>query len=276
MQANPDFFPSLIGAAVLFWIGTKLERHTLGAKAKIALWAASMVLAIPAFWLAAYYTHLFDDAAWFYTVRTLPHSELAGCGLGLLAGIVHSWWQPESLGERAICPAVLLAILLVPFAKPLLDPLDLAQLKDRTEGEVYLQSTFSTCGPASAATLVRSLGAIATERQLAKESFTSRGGTEIWYLSRALRRRGFNTRVLIQNSGDTAMPTSAIAGVRLAGGAGHFIAILAGDRDEFTIADPLKGKLVLSRHELSEDYRFTGFFLVVSRSDSEGRLGISD
>jgi hypothetical protein len=265
MQGNPILIPSLLGASALFWAGLALERKSQSSPTKIALWSAGIVLAVPGILFAAYYTHLFDNAAWFYNLRTLPYSELAGCGVGFLAGLVHSWWQPETLGEKSVCPTVLFLVILIPFAKPLLDPLDLSQLRDRSDGGIYLQSTFSTCGPASAATLVRSFGQVATERQLAQESFTSRGGTEIWYLSRALRRRGINTAVVIHQSDDPLLPSPAIAGVLLPGHAGHFIAVLKNDGNEVTIADPLKGKLVIARSELSQYYHFTGFFLVLPR-----------
>src|SRR3974377_1473563 len=107
MHANPAVIPTMFGAAVLFWIGATLERRAVAATAKAALWFLGILLAMPALLFAAYYAHLFDNAAWFYNLRTISYSELAGCGLGFLAGLVHSWWQPESFGEKAVCPAVL-------------------------------------------------------------------------------------------------------------------------------------------------------------------------
>src|SRR5260370_33026524 len=62
-----------------------------------------------------------------------------------------------------------------------------------------LQTTYSTCGPASSASLLQAFGQDASEQQLARESFTSKGGTEIWYLARAFRRRGFRTNFVIQS-----------------------------------------------------------------------------
>ena len=195
-------------------------------------------------------------------------SELAACGLGFVAGFIHSSLQPSSLGERLAAPAILLALLLVPYSKPWLGPLDLARLNNRCDGEVCMQSTLSTCGPASAATILNSMGAKTSERELAMECHTYQGGTESWYLARAIRRRAFEARIRIEPENPRSLPSPAIAGVVLRGGAGHFIAVLSQTPDRVVIADPMKGKLVIDRADLRRAYNFTGFFLVVGR---EGR-----
>ncbi len=266
IHANPLLIPTAVGSAVSFWLGQTLWRSVKSRPAMISLVLLALMLACPGLLFALYYTHLFDGASWFYNLRTIRYTELLACGMGFAAGMLDAWWQPESFGEKAIVPSALAVLVFVPFVKPLLNPLDLGQLKDRFQGDVCLQSTFSTCGPASAVTLLRSFGDEVSERELARESFTSRGGTEIWYLARALRRRGIATNVAIRMPGDSTIPSPAIAGVILPGHAGHFIAVLTSDGTQVTIADPLKGKLVLSKKELSNYYQFTGFFLVLHRS----------
>jgi len=126
-----------------------------------------------------------------------------------------------------------------------------------------MQSTFSTCGPSSAATILKAFGQTASEKELASECLTSRGGTEIWYIARAFRRRGFRTQVQVQTAASMSPVSPAIAGVVLPGGAGHFIAILSQTPTEITIADPMKGKLIVKRAELNNYYHFTGFFLII-------------
>lgn len=128
-----------------------------------------------------------------------------------------------------------------------------------------MQSTLSTCGPASTATILNSLGAKTSERELATECHTYQGGTESWYLARAIRRRGFEAAFRIEPENPPSLPSPAIAGVVLRGGAGHFIAVLSQTPDRAVIADPMKGKLVLDRASLLRLYHFTGFFLVVGR-----------
>jgi hypothetical protein len=231
------------------------------------LWLIAIAMVVPGALFAPYYAHLLDGSAWFYNLRIFPYAELASCGLGFIAGMVHSWWQPEGIGEKAIVPAILLAIVLIRFVKPLLDPLDRSLLKDRFNGDICLQSTFSTCGPASAVTLMRFFGMDATESQIAKKCFTSRGGTEVWYIARALQRRGFSPSVVIQTPESANFPAPAIAGVRLGGGVGHFIAVMNSTDDAVTIADPLRGKSAFTKAELKRQYHFTGFFLVIGRKD---------
>jgi hypothetical protein len=263
MQVNPLVVPAPISGAALFLLGSAVERRLSSRASRVLLWIVGLILAAPGILFILYYTHLFDGAAWYYDLRILPYAELAASGLGFLGGVSHSWWAPEGLGEKAAAPAVVLVLVLVPFSKPIINPLDLGQLKDRFDGDACLQSTFSTCGPASAATLLRAFGKAATETELAKECFTSRGGTEVWYIARALKHRGFETKVLIQPPENIAMPSPAIAGVLLSGGAGHFIALVRQDPTSFTIADPMKGQFVISKNDLARQYHFTGFFLVL-------------
>jgi len=228
------------------------------------MFAASILLALPSFLFALCYTHLFDNASWFYSFRTLSCSELAIAGSGLFAGMLNSWFAPENLGERAVIPAALAVLLTIPFAKPILDPIDLDRLSEKCEGEVCMQSTHSTCGPSSSATLLKLMGQTSSEKELARECLTSRGGTEIWYIARAIERRGFHARVQVQPLDHISPPSPAIAGVILAGGAGHFIAIMNANGDSITIGDPMKGKLVIKRADLATAYHFTGFFLAIA------------
>lgn len=222
-------------------------------------WVAGTILSFPAMLFAGYYTHLFDNAAWYYNLRALPYVELAGAGVGLLAGIAQARMAPAG---RVAVPAVTMLLILVPHLKPLLAPLDLAQLRDQCEGEVCLQSTPSTCGPASATTILRRLGIAATERELAVEARSSASGTEIWYLARALRARGVDA-VAVMAPGEIVAPS--IAGVVLNGGAGHFVAVLRQTPEEVTVMDPLRGLSVIPRAEVGRQYWFTGFFLLAQR-----------
>jgi Peptidase C39 family len=266
MQFNPMAVPTVLGSLALFWLGRFVGGQVVSRTGR--LWAALVgsALAIPGLLFVFYYLHIFDNAVWFYSFRALPYSELSACGLGFVAGILNSWFQPQTLGEKSLCPGVLLLFTLIPFIKPVLTPIDIDHLQDRFENGVVLQSTFSTCGPASAATILRNLGQAVSEKELARESFTSRGGTENWYLARALRRRGFDVAFQVQPANNGSIPITAIAGVVLRGGAGHFIAILSDSGGQVTIADPLNGKHVITKADLTTYYNFTGFFMVIQPS----------
>lgn len=227
------------------------------------MFLVATVLAIPGALFVLYYTHLFDNAAWFYSFRAMSHTELAAAGLGSIAGLAQSRFQPKTLGEKLVVPLILCVLLSVPFIKSALDPVDYSGLQQVCTGEVCLQSTPSTCGPTSAATLLKLFGKNASEEELAHECFTYRGGTEIWYVARAFRKRGLTADFVIQPPDKISPPAPAIAGVLLPGGAGHFVAILSEDDRDITIGDPLKGKVVVTRAQLNHAYHFTGFFLVI-------------
>jgi hypothetical protein len=266
MHLNPDAVPAILLTIPLFWVGMTLQRRTQSRVLRFLFVLVGLVFAIPGFLLVAYYTHLLDSAGWFYVFRTRHYSEISVAGLGWIAGFFYSWLDPETLGGKLLWPAVLFAFVSVPFIKPILDPIDLDSLQDQCPAGVCLQTTYSTCGPASSASLLQAFGQDASEKQLARECFTSKGGTEVWYLSRAFRRRGFTTSFVVQSPDHISLPSPSIAGVVLRGGQGHFIALLNEDAGQLTVVDPLKGKFIATRQELTARYHFSGLFLVVRRS----------
>lgn len=269
MNLNPNAIPTILLALLLFWFFAWLSKRLVSRTARAGLLVVAIVTAIPGLLYVLYYAHLFDNAVWFYRFRALPHSEFAASGLGAMAGFVQTILRPQTPGEKLVSPLALGVLLFVPFMKSALDPVDYNQLQQKCEGEVCLQSTPSTCGPSSAATLLKQFGQNVSEEELARESFTYRGGTEIWYLARALRRRGFDADFVVQQRDLISPPIPSIAGVVLPGGAGHFIAIMSQEGGEITIGDPLKGKQIVSRRDLMSLYRFTGFFLQVGlRTDN--------
>ncbi len=252
-------------AFCLFWLARFLAARLPSPPGKSLLFFVAVLFSIPGFLYVFYYTHLMDGAVWFYSLRIHRNTELLASGLGFLAGILYDYWQPETRAEKATISIITLVALSIPFLKPLLDPVNYAALKTSCTGEVCLQSTPSTCGPSSAATILKMFGDSASERELAESSFTSRGGTEIWYLARALQLRGYATQVLVQSSVSPLPRLPAIAGVILPGGAGHFVAVLGEKNGQVTLADPLSGKFQFPASELQKAYHFTGFFLTIRR-----------
>ena len=104
----------------------------------------------------------------------------------------------------------------------------------------------------------KQIPASVTERELAVDSYTYAGGTEAWYLAKAIRRRGAEAEFVLS---DSTLPSPSIAGVRMGGG--HFIAIEVATPQAVTFVDPLVGEFTLTPAELRARYRFTGFFLRV-------------
>jgi hypothetical protein len=254
----------------LYGFGLRWARIPMSRAAARWTVASTLLLATPGFFYAFYYSRLLGEPIWLYQVRSIPGSELLAAPSGFLA----AWMQVRRIprlnlstgGRRFLIPVAFCFALAVPYLKPLLRPLDLKELQHHWVGGVCHQSTVSTCGPASAATVIRHLGGDVTECELATEAFTSRSGTENWYLVRALRRRGYDCDFVLRTPMDVSLP--AIAGVRLKnlGGSGHFIALLARQHDRLVAADPMIGLATNGLVELQDAYEFTGFFLQIRRA----------
>ena len=105
------------------------------------------------------------------------------------------------------------------------------------------------------------------EEDLAFESHSYAGGTEAWYLMRAIRARGCEVEVQFHDDFDPAVQLPAVIGVQLghAGGVGHFVPFLGREGNAYQIGDPLAGPQTLTMKELRERYQFTGFHMPISK-----------
>jgi len=264
------FTLTLALALALYALGNRLTRRWQRAPARVVLLLVGLALALPALIYTLYYLKLYDDAPWLLRLRWTPLAEYYGAGLGLLAGAV-AGWLPESRWARLIKHSSILPLMVlwlaVPYLKPLLMPITWFPMKNEWEDGVCKQSTGSTCGPASAATLLRAYGIRVTEEELAKLSWTSMSSTENWHLARALRRYG-RVRYVLTRPDPDRLPCPSIAGTRIngRGGAGHFIAILEERGDEYVIGDPMTGRLTITIYD-HRPYQFTGFFITISPKD---------
>ena len=246
---------SLIGFVMAYRYAEKLET-----KQKICVGVLACVLALPGASFVVYYAHLLPEFGWYYQFRSLRHTEWLIVPIGVAGGVI------ASLLPRVVLTLPLLGVAgfsIVPYVKPFLGPLDDGALVDRWEEGVCKQSTGSTCGAASVATILRSFGADVSERELAVDAHSYAGGTEAWYLARAVRERGFKAFFQFGEGFDPEKTLPAVVGVRW-GSIGHFIPILAKQGDRFIIGDPTVGKEMLSRDALHERYEFSGFYMMIS------------
>lgn len=254
-------------AALFFWLGTKAESKLATSFGRSGFLIAASILAVPGFLFAAYYTKLLGEPIWLYKFRAAQGTELTAAGIGLLAGFVHQVRHKYASLRKQVrtltMPLILAVIIGAPYIKPLIRPLNKSQLVEQWKDGVCIQSTPSTCGPASAATILKSLGKNVTEAELAAESLSYAGGTENWYLVRALRRSGLQVEFKPTAPDAPEFPTSAIAGVTLPQGSGHFIALISKVDSTYTCCDPLTGRFSATISDLRDQYRFTGFFLVI-------------
>jgi hypothetical protein len=262
---NYWLIPTLVLGFALFGLGAVAGRRTAGV-AFYSILVLALLAAIPGIVFDLYYFKVLGEPIWLYQFRSVPGSELTAAGAGFLAGWLHgrfSKWArfQKTIGSRLFA-IILFFGLLGPYVKPILRPPLWDEFQDRWEGEVCLQTSESSCGPACAATLLRMLGKPVGEKQIARESFTSRNGTENWYLARTLRKHGATVEFVLQSDTKQPWPYPAIAGVRL-GNSGHFITILEQHGDQYVIGDPLGGRHAQSPDAWQQNYHFTGFFMTV-------------
>lgn len=224
---------------------------------------ASGLLAVPPILFSVYYLHVLPERAWFYTFRSWTGTEFLTVFLGVAAGALacllprRMLWMP--LVGLIVCG-------IVPHVKPLIGPLPDSAFRERWKGEACLQSTSSTCGPASVTTILRWLGATASEKEVARAAFSYSGGTEAWYLARNLRSRGFEARFDFRESFNPEFGLPAVVGVRL-GSLGHFIAVREVKDDQVVFADPLHGEEQMPLSQFLRRYQFSGFHMVVAKRD---------
>lgn len=154
MSFNFAAIPTVALAGLLFVAGVLIQRRVQSRAVGAVLLLLGIVAATPGVIILLDYTHLFGNAAWFYNFRTAPYSEVSIGGLGWLTGYCYSLVDPEGLGEIAIWPIGLLVLVTVPFIKPILDPINLERLRTSCPDQVCMQTTYSTCGPSSAASIL--------------------------------------------------------------------------------------------------------------------------
>jgi hypothetical protein len=255
---NPNWLGiiSAILAFVAFFVVFRSAKQ-ISYKSRIFITFLATFAAIPAASFAVYYTHILPESSWYYQFRSIAGTELLMVFVGLAGGLV-----------AALIPRLLLGIPLfgvvafsiAPIIKPFMGPIPNGTFRNDWHGEVCLQSTPSTCGAASTATILKQFGADVTEAQLAAEAHSYSGGTEAWYLARVARARGLDVNFEFRPGFSAEGGLPAVVGVRL-GSIGHFIAILGEEKGKFVVGDPLHGHELLSREELQQRYDFTGFHM---------------
>ncbi len=234
----------------------------LGPKAKAAAAAASILLCLPGAWFAFYYLHWLPEPPLLYELRALRFGEFFLALFGVAAGVWRSC-LPKLLKSFPTAAGVFL--LTIPFLKPVFNAHDPSTLQDRWEDDTCLQSSVVTCGPASAACLLRHFGdRQVTERDLAREAWTSNSGTEAWHLARALRRRGCTVRFLAPDGIPDPRDLPGILGTG-SKRAGHFIVLVSITPEEIDFMDPLRGRVKMTRKDFLKWVDFEPFFMSVQK-----------
>ena len=168
---------AIVLAGVGLWIGRRGPRGVV----------IAMMIGVIAFMFL--FSLVLLDSGWM--VRVLPVSNVIVVGnwqlpaVGLLVGL--AWGVlPRAVWRRLLVVVPLVAIGVWRTIGPLMGEVPRVTQAQWSEG-VHLQSAFSTCGAAAAATLLRTAGIDATEAEMAELCLTREGGTTFHGLYRGLK-----------------------------------------------------------------------------------------
>jgi len=264
MFVNLNMIAAALIGAILFYAGRLLAGRLT------TLWSrglAIMLLVVgcfPSLMFLAYYFHLFGEPLWYIEWRSLPYTEVLSSLCAPFFGFIsakNAYLFPASKGLLRFPIAMVGALLVfVPYAKPVLLPVSTAaHWSNSWRDGVCLQSSPSTCGPASLATLFAQYGMKRTEQEIARASYSCASGTELWYLVRYARRQGLPVTCRHEPS-ISQVNCPAVIGTGV-GRFGHFIAILNEENGRITVGDPLIGRIIMTEAEFASRYHFDGCVL---------------
>ena len=226
-----------------------------------------LAAAVPTVLFASNYVLYVPYAKWFCEMHAAPGMEAAS---GLVAGILGIMYasaklRPSRLNAPvlAVCTVLALGLLVTPFVKQMLWSADYAGLQDKWQDGICLQTSSHTCVPACTATVVRILGGNLTESQIAREAGTTKTGTEVWYLMRALRRRGYEPEFRhVYTTQDAPVPS--ILGVHI-GDIGHVVVLLSKNKHGVIVGEPLKGRRHYSWSVFKNHYKPDGTCITIRK-----------
>lgn len=255
MNINPNFFISLFIAIVLFVIGFILAKRVEKKSLNVMI-ILSLIATFPGISMVLYYFHLFETPHWYINFRTIPAIELSVSFIGLFLGLL------SNDNNKFLLNGITLLLVFMPFMKPIVRPLVVKKSTEWRE-KVCVQSTGATCGPSCFATILKYYNIESTEYEWTKNSYTCSTGTEIWYLLRYGKHKGFEYK-LSQINSFSQLKYPSIIGTKLST-IGHFVTVLGKVEDKYIIGDPLTGKLALTKAEFENKYSLDGLMIEFSK-----------
>ena len=143
------------------------------------------------------------------------------------------------------------------------------RLKDivATSGTV-MQTNNASCAAASGASIVRSYGMQKTEKQMAELFGTTVGGTSGAQVIYGMRKIGFScNKVQVSESNPEKLTAPAMLFVdnQFTGPESHAVAYMGFNKDKAEIFDPLEGRRLLSKNELTKIWHGRGIEFSLER-----------
>lgn len=271
MRAN--FVPALLLAVVSFVGFRQLYLRWCSMVGRAVLVGAAFALATPGVLFASNYLLMLPYASWFIELHSLPGAEISSGLVGSWLGVMFasSRLRPSKLNGPIliVCAVMTVGLVCGPFLKQLYGHVYYETMDERWRDGVCLQSSSYTCMPASVTTIVKMMGGHITEPELAREAGSTVGGTEFWYLRRALRKHGFDCRFRWVGSARRA-PVPCVLGV-MNGDLPHAVVLLHKDAKGVVIGEPLRGRREYDWALFKECYRPEGSAIVIVRTSRSAR-----
>lgn len=272
MFFNYGIFIAIILGVILFYVGRRLSRIVNTRVLRMFLYFAFVLFCIPNFLFSTYYLHILDEPLWYVEFRSINNIEVLSSFVGLFFGFIT--FRQKSFGKINLTAfnkyifIMCMLLILVPYIKPIILPIGRqVEFSDKWKDDVCLQSTSSTCGPASLATIFKYYGISKSEEEIARASFSCASGTENWYLIRYAKENGLEIKILNKNN-LSDVPIPSIIGTYINGGIGHFVTVLGRDEEKIIIGDPLRGRLLLAESEFNKYYTFSKFILHMDKTNN--------
>lgn len=263
---NINFIFSLALGLSLFFISTNTTKLLNTPHRRAVLMGGSLFLALISFIIPiTYVIGTIGENPTYAEFRAYPYTELLVVLFAPCAGVINGLITNKKANPvlTSLCLMVMVLYVSSPFIKPLIRPLQ-KNLQNKWQDNVAIQSTGSTCGPSSLATILNYYGKQDTEANIAQHAYTSSSSTENWYLARYAHSQGFDYQFLTVAKLDQ-VPTPSIIGVRL-GYIGYFIVLLGTKNGLYEIADSLSGRAFLTERQFNQKYRYTGFALHITHN----------
>lgn len=256
MFYNPNIFYSLILGLIFFYSWIRINSKLWEKNYRIWIIVLLLTLSIPGILFDVYYLHYFDDMYWNIEFRSINNIEILNSFLGLTIWYIFAWNIKHSKLQHFIYLLFTILLITIPYAKPILMPLELGnKVDDRRSNNICMQSTQSTCGPCTIATILKYYNINKTERDVAQASFTSNSSTELWYLIRYVRNLWLKADIIYTDKAEN-LPTPSLVWTTVMSSYGHFISLLKNKDWIFTIWDSISGKKELSIKKFNKIYEF--------------------
>ncbi len=265
MCPNYNLIPAIIIGFLLYYAGLRLSKRMFINTQRWLMGVLFFVLCLPALSFILYYAHILGEPLWYIEFRSIDYIEVLSAMWGLFFGFVFAG-KPMNKYLRLQWPVICIVFIFIPFAKSWLMPPEIlgTVMQDNWDNGVCMQTTHSTCGPASLATVMNGYKIPVTERQLAIGCYTAVSGTEIWYIIRYARNHGMRVNIQIERD-IQQVSVPAILGVRISKIYGHFIVLLDNRNGNLVIGDPAVGRRNYSIKDFKKRYGFNGFAVTLDK-----------